>query len=78
MAKIKKLLFKTLKETYGNENLWTEVEGELKKFGQSLDTTCLDNPFQNLIIRFFNLYFLAKGLYTTTLENFKGVKGGDL
>ena len=50
MAKIKKLLFRTLKETYGNENLWTEVKDELKKFGQSPDITCLDNPFQNLII----------------------------
>ena len=50
MTKIKKLLFKKLKKEYGDEYLWTEVEGELKKFGQSTDVSYFSDPFQNLII----------------------------
>lgn len=50
MTKIKKLLFKKLKKEYGDEYLWTEVKGELKKFGRSTDVSCFSDPFQNLII----------------------------
>ena len=50
MTNIKKFLFKKLKKEYGDEYLWTEVEDELKKFGQSTDLSYFSNPFQNLII----------------------------
>lgn len=50
MAKIKNQLFKKLRKEYGNDNLWTEVEKELKAAGRPIDMGPLSDPFKSLII----------------------------
>lgn len=47
---MKKLLFKALKQAYGDKVLWIEVELELKAAGRSTDVSYFLDPFQNLII----------------------------